>query len=100
MPSELLHKDDEIEIGVSGLMNTVHRLETRGGALIGEMTISLSGQGAVFQGQEGPGLRLSRTSPMGREYEIREGADFVGSARPKGFFSNAMDCTTTGGWPV
>jgi hypothetical protein len=80
---------DEIEVRVSGLFTTHHRLWTAAG-ILGELTLPTFGRRGIFRAADGRELTVERTSWWRGWHELRESGIVLGTARPLGFWRRAM----------
>lgn len=81
---------DTLEVIVSGLFTTHHRIETPSGAL-GELTLPAFGWRGTFRAADGQEWVMERTRWWRGWHELRENGIVLGTARPQGFWQRKMD---------
>lgn len=80
---------NEIEVVVSGVLTTQHRLKTAAWVL-GEFTFPALRMCATFRAADGRTLLARNVSFWRSQYELREGDMVLATARPPSFWSRAL----------
>jgi hypothetical protein len=87
---------DKIEVVVSGISTTHHRLQTAAGAL-GEFTFPALRTSGIFRAADGRELAVRRTNWWRGRHELREGEIVLGTARLRSAFRREI-VIRFGGW--
>lgn len=80
---------DEVEVDVSGLFTTYHRLLGEA-VVLGEFTFPAFSTSGIFNATDGRELVVKRTSWWRGWHEMREGGIVLGTACPRGFWRRTM----------
>jgi hypothetical protein len=80
---------DEVEVTISGVFTTHHRMQVLRGAL-GELTLPALRRDGVFCAADGRELAVRRPHWWRDWHELWEGETVLGTARPQGFFGRRI----------
>jgi hypothetical protein len=84
-----VRKPHQIEVDVSGVFTTHHHFGTEEGTL-GELTLPAFSQQGIFGSADGRELLIRKAGILSNTYELLEGNQVCGTARPRALFSRGI----------